>query len=235
MLPGCMKANSVKPMYKLYTYYRSSSAFRVRIALNIKELEYESVFVHLVRDGGEHKQANYLSKNPQGLVPLMEIQNHPNAPVTYLSQSLAMLEYLEEVYPSPAILPGNPLERARVRSLTQTVVADIQPLNNLRVPSYLVERLGADEEQKLEWTRHWVKLGFSALEKLLASDVQTGNYCHGDTPTIADCCLIPQVYNAERFECPMGDYPTIQRINGHCLSNPAFVRALPENQADAKA
>ena len=220
-------------MLKLYTYFRSSSAFRVRIALNIKQIDYQSVFVHLVRNGGEHKHADYLRKNPQGLVPLMEIQDHTDQPAIYLSQSLAMMEYLDEVYPTPAILPSCPLERARVRSLTQSVVADIQPLNNLRVPKYLVEKMHANDEQKLEWTRHWVKLGFTALEASLSNDSQTGNYCHGDAPTIADCCLIPQVYNAERFNCPMDDYPTIQRINEHCLSNPAFDNALPENQADA--
>ena len=230
-----MKTSLPKQMLKLYTYFRSSSAFRVRIALNIKELEYQSVFVHLVRNGGEHKQAEYLRKNPQGLVPLLEIQDAPDTPVTYLSQSLAMMEYLEEVYPDPAIMPSHPLQRARVRSITQAVVADIQPLNNLRVPNYLVDSLQANDEQKLEWTRHWVKLGFTALETSLANDPQTGKYCHGDSPTIADCCLIPQIYNAERFNCPMDDYPTLQRINEQCLNNLAFEKALPENQLDANA
>jgi maleylacetoacetate isomerase len=220
---------------KLYTYFRSSSAYRVRIALNLKQVEYESVFVHLVRDGGEHKKPDYLNKNPQGLVPLLEIAEDAGTPATYLSQSLAMMEYLEEVYPEPALLPENPLARARVRSLTQTVVSEIQPLNNLRVPTYLVSEFKIKEEQKLGWTQHWVKLGFTALEKMLVDSPQTDQYCHGDTPTIADCCLIPQVYNAQRFNCPMEDYPTIQRINENCLALPAFSQAAPENQDDANS
>ncbi len=218
---------------KLYTYFRSSAAFRVRIALNIKNIEHALVPISLVRDGGEHKQAEYLAKNPQGLVPLLELDSPANEPARYLSQSLAMLEYLDEEYPTPSLMPKTAIERARVRSIAQTIAIDIHPLDNLRVLKYLINDLNVEEEQKNEWHRHWVELGFSAVEKMLANSNQTGDFCHGDSPTIADCCLIPQVYNAERFNCPMDAFPNIQRINSNCLKLEAFVQALPENQADA--
>ena len=218
---------------KLYTYFRSSAAFRVRIALNIKNIEHDLVPISLVRDGGEHKQSEYLAKNPQGLVPLLEIDTEGNPEPQYLSQSLAMLEYLDEEYPTPSLMPKTAIERARVRSIAQTIAIDIHPLDNLRVLKYLTNDLNVEEEQKNEWYRHWVELGFSAVEKMLVSSDQTGDFCHGDSPTIADCCLIPQVYNAERFNCPMDAFPNIMRINQKCLSIDEFKQALPENQLDA--
>ena len=214
---------------KLYTYYRSSSAFRVRIALNIKGIDYESVPVHLVKDGGQHQHADYLAKNPQGLVPLLETDQGE-----FISQSMAIMAYLDRVIAEPALVPSEPMAQARVNALTQTIVSDIQPLNNLRVLKYLTGDLGLSEEQKQQWYQHWIAKGFSALEAMLTNSSTTGDYCFGDTPTVADCVLIPQIYNAERFHCPMDDYPTLNRINTHCLAQTAFINALPENQADAQ-
>jgi maleylacetoacetate isomerase len=239
---------------KLYSYFRSSAAFRVRIALNLKGIDPEVVPVHLGRDGGEQKQPSYLAKNPQGLVPLLELDgngegdpNNEQAP-DYISQSLAIMEYLDEVYPQPSLLPSEPLARARVRSIAQMIATDIHPLNNLRVLKYLTIEMGLSEEQKNTWYQHWIKLGFEALETTLnqlairhqatskqatQKDQSQAKFCIGSSPTIADCCLVPQVYNAQRFECPMQNYPRIQAINTHCLSLPAFQQALPENQADS--
>jgi len=217
---------------KLYTYYRSSAAFRVRIALNLKGMEHELVPVHLVRDGGEQKQADYLAKNPQGLLPLLQLDDK------YLSQSLAILEYLDEVHPNPKLLPDDPLVKAQVRSIAQIIATDIHPINNLRVLQYLSGEFKASKEQKNTWYRHWIQHGFEALETILNQQVsinanKQNQFCIGSSPTIADCCLIPQVYNAERFNLPMHHYPRIQEINACCLELSAFDQALPENQADA--
>lgn len=213
---------------KLYTYFRSSAAYRVRIALNLKGLDYESIPVHLVKNGGEQKSPEYLAKNPQGLVPLFETDSAET-----ISQSLAIIEYLEEIHPEPALLPSDALERARVRALALAVAADLHPLNNLRVLQRLSNELQVTDEQKSQWYQHWVKQGFTALEAMLTEANGTGDFCHGNQPSIADCCLIPQVYNAERFKCQMDDYPTIQRITENCLALDAFQKAVPENQADA--
>ena len=211
---------------KLYTYFRSSAAYRVRIALNLKQLPYTSIPVHLVRDGGQQKQPDYKSKNPQGLVPMLESDNQ------VLTQSLAIIEYLEESHPHPALLPESAAERARVRALAQLVACDIHPLNNLRVLQHLEQSFGADAQAKADWYRHWINEGFAALETMLNESGHTGDFCHSDQPGLADICLVPQVYNALRFDCDMRPYPTISAINERCLALSAFSDAAPENQPD---
>jgi maleylacetoacetate isomerase/maleylpyruvate isomerase len=211
----------------LYSYWRSSAAYRVRAALNLKQIEYRIEPVHLVRGGGEHRQPEYLSLNPQGLVPLLVDGGQR------ISQSLAIIEYLEETRPEPALLPADPAGRARVRSLAQIVACDIHPLQNLRVLKYLSEEIGVTDEQRLEWYLNWIRLGFAALEARLAGDPATGVFCHGNRPGMADLLLIPQVYNARRFDCDMTAYPTLIRINEACLALEAFRRAAPEAQPDA--
>jgi maleylacetoacetate isomerase len=217
-----------KPMLKLYTYFRSSAAYRVRIALNLKQLEYSAIPVHLLRDGGQHHAPDYAARNPSKLVPTLETGS------LTLTQSLAIIEYLEETYPTPPLLPVDAPGRARVRALALTVACDIHPLNNLRVLRYLKAEFGIDEEQRNAWSQHWVALGFTALERLLSTDARTGCCCHGDTPTIADCCMVPQVFNAQRLHCPLDAYPTIMRVHAYCEQLEAFRRAAPEAQPDAE-
>jgi maleylpyruvate isomerase len=214
---------------KLYGYFRSSASYRVRIGLALKGLGYDSVPVHLTRDGGEQHRDAYARLNPQKLIPVLVDRERA------IPQSLAILEYLEERHPEPPLLPATAGERARVRSLALAVACDIHPLNNLRVLAYLTGELGIDEDAKLRWYRHWVAEGLGALEGALASSDETGRFCHGDRPTIADCCLVPQVFNARRFDCPLESYPTVIRIEAACLALPELERALPENQPDAKA
>ncbi|GHA13751.1 maleylacetoacetate isomerase [Arenicella chitinivorans] len=213
---------------KLASYFRSTAAYRVRIALNLKQIDHSLVPIHLLRNGGEHKQPNYQSQNPEGLVPALFIEDR------VLSQSLAILEYLDETHPTPPLLPGDPLDRAYVRGLALSICCDIHPLNNLRVLQYLSGDLNASDEQKNAWYQHWIATGFSALETRLANHDSTGEFCFGDTPSMADLCLVPQVYNANRFNCPLDDYPIIQRINARCLQEPSFTLAAPENQVDAE-
>ena len=215
-------------MSTLYTYYRSSAAYRVRIALNLKGMPYTAVPVHLVKDGGQHRSAAYRARNPQALVPAFELEDG-----TVLTQSLAIMEYLDEVQPEPALLPADAIGRARVRALAQAIACDLHPVNNLRVLQYLSQQLGISAEQKDAWYRHWVATGLQGLEVLLADHPSTGRFCHGDTPTLADCCLVPQLYNARRFQCPLDAYPTIQRIAAACETLPAFQQAAPEVQPDA--
>jgi maleylacetoacetate isomerase len=212
---------------RLYTYWRSSSAYRVRIALNLKGLDWESVPVHLVRDGGEQHRPEYRAVNPHGLVPALE-----DGELT-LTESLAIIEYLEETRPEPALLPGDAAGRARVRSLALLLACGIQPLNNLGVLRYLGEAAGLDQDGRDRWYRHWVSVGFDALEARLAREPATGRFCHGDTPGLADCCLVPQVYNARRYGCDLGPYPTIARIDAECAKLEAFSAAAPEQQPDA--
>lgn len=212
---------------RLWTYWRSSAAYRVRIALALKGLVPEQVPVHLVRDGGEQHADAYRAVHPQGLVPALEDEGR------VLVQSLAILEYLEERHPEPPLLPRDPGARARVRGLAQLVACEIHPLNNLRVHAYLRDVLGQDEDARQAWYRHWVGLGLDALERLLAGSPETGRFCHGDAPTFADCCLVPQLYNARRFGCDLGGAPTVTRIEAACLALPAFDRARPEAQPDA--
>ncbi len=213
---------------KLHTYFRSSAAYRVRIALNLKGLAYDSVPVHLLRAGGEHRRAAYLALNPAGLVPALEDDG------AVLSQSLAIIEYLDETHPAVALLPGSALERARIRAIAQAVACDIHPLNNLRVLKYLKDALGVSDEEKDAWYRHWVTVGLAALEAMLANDPRTGDFCHGETPSLADCCLVPQVFNARRFDCDLSSMPTVMRIVERCEALEAFRLAAPEAQPDAE-
>jgi maleylpyruvate isomerase len=215
-------------MLTLYTYFRSSAAYRVRIALNLKMLPYTSVPVHLLRNGGEHHRPEYVQLNPQALLPTLQDGGLP------ITQSLAILEYLEETYPSPALLPPDPAGRVRVRALAFSIACDIHPLNNLRVLRYLQNQFSVDQEHRDEWYRHWIEVGFAALEVSLNGPDGASGYCHGAAPTIADCCLVPQVYNAQRLRCDMGPYPTIMRIHENCQQLDAFQRAAPAAQADAE-
>ncbi len=210
---------------KLYDYFRSSAAYRVRIALNLKGLGYEHIPVNLLK--GEEGETAYQELNPQGLVPTLVDDGK------VLTQSLAICEYLEERYPEPSLLPGDAMERARVRSLAMAVACDIHPVNNLRLLKYLVTELGASEAQKLAWYRHWITEGFEAIEVMLNDSDQTGTFSHGDTPTLADLCLVPQVYNARRFEVDLTPFPSIVRIDNNCLELDAFQKAKPENQPDS--
>lgn len=213
-------------MTTLYGYFRSSAAYRVRIALNLKGLAYEQVAVNLVK--GEQRAEENLARNPQGLVPVLETDEG-----TQLSQSLAICEYLDERHPEPPLLPADAEGRARVRSLAQLIACEIHPLNNLKVLKYLVGELKLDEAAKLAWYRHWIAEGFTALEARLADEPDTGEFCHGDSPTLADLCLVPQVFNAERFECDLSAYPTLRRIAERCRSLEAFAKAAPGEQPDA--
>lgn len=212
---------------QLYSYWRSSAAYRVRIGLNLKGLDYDIIPVHLVRDGGEQHSIEYRGINPQELVPVLRHGNRR------MSQSLAILEYLDEVFPQPALLPSTARERVRVRSLAQLVACDIHPLNNLRVLQYFEGEWNVPQPERDEWVRHWMAEGFSAVETLLADHPSTGNYCEGNQPGYADCCLIPQIYNARRFAVDMAEFPTLQRIEAACLALPAFDAARPERQPDA--
>lgn len=215
-------------MLKLHTYFRSSAAYRVRIALNLKGLEYESVPVHLLRNGGEQLQDAYRAMNPSALVPTLQDGEH------VLTQSLAIIEYLDDAYPMNPLLPSDPLARARVRALALDIACEIHPLNNLRVLKYLKHQLGVTEEAKTAWYRHWVSEGLQAVETALARSPATGRFCHGETPTLADICLVPQVFNAQRFEVDLAPFPTLAAINARCLELPAFAEAEPSRQPDAE-
>ena len=211
----------------LYSYYRSSAAYRVRIVLNLKGVDYGIHTIDLLKQGGEQYGADYCRLNPQGRVPALVVGDR------VLTQSAAIVEYLEEAYPQPPLLPSATLDRAYVRSLCQLVACDIHPLNNLSVLNYLKTHF-CDAEASMHWYRHWVTRGFSALERTLAEHGCNGAYSFGDGVTLADVFLIPQVFNALRFDCPLQDFPLITGIYQNCLALPAFVAAAPENQADAK-
>lgn len=213
---------------QLHTYFRSSAAYRVRIALNLKGIEAEHLPVHLAKNGGEQFSAAYSALNPQHLVPLLEHEG------MVLAQSMAIIEYLDETFPAIPLLPGDLGGRARVRALAQAIACDIHPINNLRVLKYLTEQLKATPEQRSAWYRNWVGLGLEALERQLASEPETGRFSHGDSPTMADCCLVPQLYNARRFECDLTPYPTLVAIAANCEALPAFADAAPERQSDAE-
>lgn len=215
---------------KLFSYFRSSASYRVRIALNLKELAYEQSAVHLIKNGGEQLSESYRQINPEALVPALIDGDEQQA----LSQSLAIMEYLDEQYPERPLLPPNPYDRAWVRSLALAIACDIHPINNLRVLKYLSGTLGASDEQKNEWYRHWCALGLASLETRLANDARCGLFCFGDQPGFADCVLIPQIFNAQRFNCDMAPYPTLMGINERCLALPAFKDAHPSAQADAE-
>ena len=216
-------------MLQLYSYFRSSAAYRLRIALHLKGLAFDTVPVHLLKGGGEQLQSAYRAVNPAALVPALQCDD--NGPT--LTQSLAIMEYLDETHPQPPLLPADALGRARVRALALTVACDIHPLNNLRVLTYLSGELQASGEARNAWARHWMALGFATLEQHLANDPATGLCCHGDTPTLADCCAVPQVFNARRFELDLAPFPTLVRIAEHCEALPAFIAAHPAQQPDA--
>ena len=213
---------------ELYDYFRSSAAYRVRIALNLKGVvPDERTFVHL-RMGNQRAQ-DYLALNPQGLVPALALDDG-----LVLTQSLAIIEYLDETHPDPPLLPVAPPSRARVRAIALAIACEIHPLNNLRVLNYLIGTLGVAREQKDGWYKYWVDVGFEALEKKLAQERETGVFCHGNEPTLADVCLVPQIANARRFGIDLSPYPTLTRIEAACLALPAFAAAAPERQPDAE-
>ena len=212
----------------LYSFWRSSAAFRVRIALNLKGIDYDIIPVHLRKGGGEQLKESYQALNPNGLVPLYMEDDVP------LHQSTAIIEYLEEKYPNPPLLPKNLQDRAWVRALAQDIAADIHPINNLRVLRYLVGTLGVNDENKTIWYAHWVKKGLTSLEKRLASDARVGLFCYGDLPTMADVFLVPQVFNAYDTKIDFSVYPTVHRIVTHCMILPTFINASWEKQVDAE-
>jgi len=211
---------------KLHTYFRSSASYRVRIALNLKGLAPDLAFVHLRK--GEQRDPAYAALNPERLVPALEVDGQ------VLTQSLAIVEYLDETHPAPPLLPADPLGRARVRGLAQLVACDIHPIDNLRVLNHL-KTMGHAQDAVDDWYRHWIAVGLTALEARLAGDPRTGRFCHGDSPGLADLVLVPQLYNARRFGCPLGAYPTLLRIDEECRALPAFAAAAPENQPDAES
>lgn len=213
---------------RLYTYWRSSAAFRVRIALNIKGLDYQSVPKHLLRDGGEQRKDDYLALNPQGLVPALD---HDGA---FITQSLAICEYLEEIRPEPRLLPGDAAARAQIRAMALAVACDIHPLNNLRVLLYLRRELQQQDDAVNRWARHWIASGFGALEELISRHSADGRHCHGPGVTLADVFLLPQVFNARRVELDLALYPRINAVAAHLESLPAFAAARPERQPDAE-
>jgi len=212
---------------KLYSFFRSSAAYRVRIALGVKGLAYECVATHLRR--GEHRKPGYLALNPQGLVPVLDDDG------VVVSQSLAILEYLEEAYPeTPRLLPASPADRAQVRAMALAIACDVHPLNNLRVLEYLKSRMGQSDEATNLWYRHWIAEGFAALEQAIGKHTGDGRRCFGDTVTMADVCLVPQVYNARRFAVDLAPYPALVRVSESLESLPAFAKARPEAQPDAE-
>jgi len=215
-------------MIKLYGYWRSTAAYRVRLALNIKQISYSQESVHLVKDGGEQHQPDYRSLNPQGLVPTLVDDG-----VT-IGQSLAILEYLEEKYTQRPLLPSAPAERALVRQLCQVIACDLHPLNNLRVLKYLSNDLKVSDDEKTKWYHHWLDLGFKAFDSLLEKQDSGDSYCFGGELSLADVCLIPQIYNANRFGFSMDAYPRLNQINQNCLKLTRFRDAMPENQPDAE-
>jgi len=208
----------------LYGYALSSASYRVRIALALKGLQVTSVQKNLRE--GEQRREDFLQINSQGLVPVLALDDG-----TALSQSVAIMEYLDETYPEPPLMPPDPLARARVRALTQLIACDIHPLNNLRVLRYLQNDLNLDKGARDTWYRHWIQLGFEALERTLLRDPATGRFCHGATPTMADVCLVPQVFNARRFAVDLDSYPRIVGIDAACRELPAFQGAAPERAA----
>lgn len=208
-------------MIKLYTYWRSTAAYRVRIALNLKDIEYQSIPIHLVKDGGEQHQPEYKALNPQGLVPALVTEAGE-----VINQSMAILEYLESTYPDVSILPTDVVSQAQARSMAQMIVSDIHPLNNLRVLKYLKQDW--NQEQVDKWYAHWITEGFIALDKMLESS--TTDFMNANYPCVSDICLVAQIYNANRFNVPLDDYPRLMEINQRCLKLAAFKAAAPESQ-----
>jgi len=212
--------------FTLYTYFRSSAAFRARIALNLKGIEAKHIAVQLLKN--EQHAQDYARVNPQELIPTLLHDGQA------IGQSLAIIEYLDEIRPEPPLLPKEPIARARVRQIAYAIACDIHPLNNLRVQNYLRGPLGLGEDDVLAWQRHWITLGFDALEAMLSSAKGTGRFCHGNSPTLADICLIPQMANGRRAKMDTAVWPTLHRIEQAALALPAFEKALPQNQPDAQ-
>jgi len=210
----------------LYTYCKSSAAYRVRIALNLKKIVYEPVYISLRKDDQEHFKPEYLQINPQAMVPALVTGSQ------ILTQSMAIMEYLEEVYPDIPLLPADIDTRALVRGYAQLIACDIHPLNNVRVLDYLRQELNTDEDNVMDWYKHWIQEGFQALETRLKASKRVGNYCIGDNPGLADCYLVPQVYNAYRYHCEIESFPCIKSIYHNCMELDAFKQASPEFQAD---
>ena len=213
---------------KLHSYFRSSASYRVRIALNLKGLSYDLIPVHLLKNGGEQFSENFRALNPDALVPVLEHEG------VALTQSLAIIEYLEETYPTPALLAKSALDRAWQRSLALMIACDIHPINNLRILQYLTNVLHVSEEEKNTWYRHWCEQGLAAVEDMLVNDARLGRYCYGDSPSLADCFLIPQITNAKRLQCDLTNMPTLLRINDACLELDSFIHASPAQQPDAE-
>nr|ABW22838.1 maleylpyruvate isomerase [Burkholderia sp. NCIMB 10467] len=217
----------------LYNYFRSSASYRVRIAFELKGLKYDYVPIHLTRGGGEQFASSYAEVNPENLVPTFV-----DAGGSVITQSLAIIEYIDETYPEPALLPGSAEDRAYVRSIANLIACDIHPVDNLRVLGYLKNSLNVTDEQRSAWYRHWVEQGFNALESHLARESRPGGragaLCFGDLPTLADLCLVPQVFNAKRMQVPLDNYPTILRIAETASAIPAFERASPARQIDSE-
>ena len=213
---------------KLYTFFRSSASFRVRIALNLKNLSYDQIPIHLRRGGGEQFRANYQNINAQALVPTLEDDGR------YLIQSLAIVEYLEEKYPSPPLLPKAAADRAVVRSMALVIACEVHPIQNLRVLNYIKKEYQQNDEQVNRWAQHWIDLGLAALEQMINAQTARGKFCFGDSPTLADVCLVPQLGNARRFGCDLSRYPSILSIENACLAIPAFADAAPDKQPDAE-
>lgn len=213
---------------KLHSYFRSSASYRVRIALNLKGLSYDLIPVHLLKNGGEQFSENFRALNPDALVPVLEHEG------VALTQSLAIIEYLEETYPTPALLAKSALDRAWQRSLALMIACDIHPINNLRILQYLTNVLHVSEEEKNTWYRHWCEQGLAAVEDMLVNDARLGRYCYGDSPSLADCFLIPQIANAKRLQCNLTNMPTLLRINDACLELDSFIHASPAQQPDAE-
>jgi maleylacetoacetate isomerase len=208
-------------MIELYNYFRSSASFRVRIALNLKNIDYKNHEIHLVNHGGEQYSEAFEKINAQQLVPVFKNEDK------IITQSCAMIEYLDEMHPEPPLLPKDPYQKALVRAFALSIIADMHPLNNLRVLEYLKNDFMISETQKTAWYHHWIKKGFSALEKQLSKNAHF-LYCFGDTPTLADICLVPQMYNARRFACDISSFPTLVKMDEHCQKHPAFQKAWPK-------
>jgi len=212
---------------KLYDYAYSSAAYRVRIAMNLKGIAYDRAFIHLTKDGGAQHSSAYKAINPQEFVPTLDVDGQA------IGQSLAIIEYLDETHPQPRLLPSYPLERARVRQIAYAIACDIHPINNLSVRQHLKTLGHSDDEIMAKWYAHWIARGFTALETMLSGSKATGNFCHGDAPTLADICLVPQMANAYRFKVPVDNFPTLVRIDKTCRDLRAFADAAPEKQPDA--
>jgi maleylpyruvate isomerase len=212
----------------LYSYFRSSAAFRVRIALNLKGLAFDHASVHLLKDGGQQFSDAYREINQTGLVPTLGVGDQ------FLRQSLAIIEYLEEAYPDPPLLPAEPLDRAYVRSIALDIACEIHPQNNLRVLNYLKDNQNISEIERMSWYRHWIMVGFQSLEAGLSREARVGNLVYGDQPTIADLCLVPQVFNARRFDIDLSLFPIISRVADYAMTIEAFRLAAPALQSDAE-